>query len=360
MSSFRLIVAAAAVLLCGCGVFGGGEAAETPTVVSDDVTDGETSAGTDGINADCSLREVVCIGIVLGPGGIEERSLLDLVSDRQSAVASIELVSVSDTSQVELQLGAFIDQSVDLLVVGGAGTSELILEAAERNEELTFVSLGVVQSEDLGSDRANLIRVEIDMVDAAFTAGAAAALMSQSGKVGAVFGADTDPLTADLRLGWENGARFVNPEIELFTTFHPGGPALGFTDPAWGAETANGYVEAGVDVIFGAGAMTGNGALVESARLSGAESATPRCIGAFAEQWVATPEARPCLLSSVAIDIETPLADLLDGFIDGDDLSGEVAAVTSLSRLRDVPDGIAEQIDQISFQIAQGGIETRN
>lgn len=342
------------LVLASCGLFGDERTSETPTVVDED-GNGSTGSAAAG---DCADQEIVCVGIVLGPGGIEARNLEDMAAGARDLVDSLELVAADDTSQVGLQLGTFVDASVDLIVVGGADTGDQLIEAAERSPELTFVSLGTIERDRDGDVPANLVSVEIDSVDTAFLAGATAGLLTETGKIGAVLGSDVDDEMTDIRAGWEAGARFVNPEIELFTAFHPGGTALGFTDPAWGAETARSQIDAGVDVLVGAGGMTGNAALVEAARSADGEGEGVRCVGAFADALARVPEAQPCVFTSILVDVEEPLADLIERFADGDELSGTVEVPAYLAPFKGVSDEISEQADQLSFQIAQGGIDT--
>ena len=59
--------------------------------------------------------------------------------------------------------------------------------------------------------------------------------------------------------GYELGAKYINPDIEVTTTYHPGGLDKAFSDPEWGASTARQALDQGADVIFGAGGNTGNG-----------------------------------------------------------------------------------------------------
>ena len=53
----------------------------------------------------------------------------------------------------------------------------------------------------------------------------------------------------------------------------------------------------GADIIFGAGGNTGNGALQEVAKASGAGT-DKFCIGVDTDQWDTVPAAQPCLVTS--------------------------------------------------------------
>ena len=70
--------------------------------------------------------------------------------------------------------------------------------------------------------------------------------------------------------GYVAGAMSVNADINVISTYHPGEISQAFVDPEWGAATAKQALDQGADVIFGAGGITGNGALQEIATADGA------------------------------------------------------------------------------------------
>ena len=88
------------------------------------------------------------------------------------------------------------------------------------------------------------------------------------------------PLSGQLKEGYEAGAKATDPNINVISTYHPGGIDVAFTDPEWGGATAAQTIDQGADVIFGAGGSTGNGALEETATRDGLW-----CIGVDVDQW---------------------------------------------------------------------------
>ncbi len=98
---------------------------------------------------------------------------------------------------------------------------------------------------------------------AGYLAGTLAALMSDSGVVGAVGGIDVPPVVRFMD-GYHNGARCAAPATTVLITY-----TSSFVDPALGAQTAQAQMLLGADVIFGVGAATGNGAIL-TATQSGA------------------------------------------------------------------------------------------
>ena len=105
---------------------------------------------------------------------------------------------------------------------------------------------------------------------AGFMAGALAGLLTKTNTVAAVLGTDKIPPVVAYKVGYENGAKHTNPNVKLLSTYHPGGLDKAFIDPEWGAQTSKQALDNGADVVFGAGGKTGNGALEEVAKKSGA------------------------------------------------------------------------------------------
>jgi basic membrane protein A len=93
-----------------------------------------------------------------------------------------------------------------------------------------------------------------------------AALASKTGKVGFVGGMDI-PLIRRFQCGYEQGAKYVNPKIEVTGNMTGTTPAA-WGDPARGAELAKAQFAKGVDVVFAAAGGTGSG-VYQAAKDSG-------------------------------------------------------------------------------------------
>jgi basic membrane protein A len=99
--------------------------------------------------------------------------------------------------------------------------------------------------------------------EGSFLVGMLAALASKSGKVGFVGGMDI-PLVRKFLCGYEQGARFVNPGVQVLSAMAGATPAA-WTDPARGGELARGQIARGVDVVFAAAGTTGLGIMQAAA-----------------------------------------------------------------------------------------------
>jgi basic membrane protein A and related proteins len=102
--------------------------------------------------------------------------------------------------------------------------------------------------------------------EASFLAGMLAAMASRSGKVGFVGGMDI-PLVRRFSCGYEQGAKYANPDIEVRVTMIGATPAA-WTDPQRGAELAKAQLAQGVDVIFSAAGTSGLG-IMQAAKDAG-------------------------------------------------------------------------------------------
>ena len=152
-------------------------------------------------------------------------------------------------------------------------------------------------------------------------------------------------------------AAYIDPALNVISTYHPGGLDVAFTDPEWGASTARQAIDQGADIVFGAGGKTGNGALIE---VAGSEGIF--CIGVDTDQWETVPEAHPCLVSS-AMKLITPgvfnLIKLSDegNFPDGN-FVGEVGLAPFHDFEDEVDQAIKDQLETIDAGLKDGSIST--
>ena len=113
-------------------------------------------------------------------------------------------------------------------------------------------------------------------------------------------------------------------------------------DPEWGAATAKQAIDQGADVIFGAGGLTGNGALQEVATQSGVY-----CIGVDSDQWNTVPAARPCLISSAMKLITPAVADLISKAKSGSFKGGNVFGAAGLAPFHDFENDIPKPLKDL-------------
>jgi len=108
-------------------------------------------------------------------------------------------------------------------------------------------------------DLPNVQSIVFKEHEGSFLVGMAAAMASKSGKIGFVGGMDI-PLIRKFAVGYEEGAKYINPKIEIFQNMTGTTPAA-WNDPTRGGELARSQFDRGADVIYAAAGATGLGVL---------------------------------------------------------------------------------------------------
>ena len=301
------------------------------------------------------------VGLVTDVGRINDRSFNQ--SAWEGVLAAQEALGLSDddVKYIETQdakdyadnMQQFIDAGYDAIVTVGFALGEATIAAAQENPDIMFIGVDQFQGETL----PNVAGLVFHEDQSGFLAGALAAGLTESGTIAAVLGTDLVPPVVAFKEGYEAGAKYLNPDINVISTFHPGELSQAFTDPEWGAATAKQAIDQGADVVFGAGGMTGNGALQEVAANEGLF-----CIGVDTDQWETVPAAQPCLVSSAMKLITPGVADLLAKVADGTFEGGNVFGGAGLAPFHDfedmVPQELKDQLAEIDAGLADGSITT--
>jgi basic membrane protein A len=93
--------------------------------------------------------------------------------------------------------------------------------------------------------------------EGSFLVGMLAAMASKSGKVGFVGGMDI-PLIRRFECGYEQGAKYANPQVEVLQNMTGTTPSA-WNDPGRGGELTKSQFDRGVDVVYAAAGNTGLG-----------------------------------------------------------------------------------------------------
>jgi basic membrane protein A len=299
------------------------------------------------------------IGLVTDVGRVNDRSFNQSAWEGvRQAGAALGLTEDVDFKYIETQdakdyadnIQQFIDNGYNVVVTVGFALGEATTAAATANPDVYFIGIDQFQ----GAALPNLTGLVFAEDQSGFLAGALAAQMSKTGTIGAVLGTDLVPPVVAFKEGYELGAKYINPDINLIATYHPGEISQAFTDPEWGAATAKQALDQGADVIFGAGGSTGNGALQEVAAAAGAGTDL-FCIGVDTDQWETLPAAHPCLISS-AMKLITPSVVELIGMYgaDGTMTSGNFFGGAGLAPFHDFEDKIPQEVKDKLAEIDAG------
>lgn len=326
---------------------------------SDSETTSDTSAAAPTKPANCETPENFCVGLVTDVGKIDDKSFNQSAYEglKQSVSthgALIDFIETTDSKDYATNLQQFVDQKFDVVVSVGFALGEATAKAATENPGMKFIGVDQFQAKEI----ANMTGLIFNEDKAGFLAGALAGLVTKSNKVGAVLGTNLVPPVVAYKEGYEAGAKYSNPKVSVKSTYHPGGLDVAFTDPAFGADTAKQLLDQGIDVIFGAGGNTGNGALAEVAKKGGAAF----CIGVDSDQWDTVPEAQPCLITSAMKLITPGVLDLVgqakDGSIKGGNFVGDVGLAPYHDFDSTIPADVKQKIADLTPKVVSGEVPT--
>jgi basic membrane protein A len=309
--------------------------------------------------ADCPKPEVLCMGLVTGLAGIDDMSFNQsawegvLKAQGEKVVDWVRSIETVDAKDYDQNIATLAEAGYDIIVTSGEQYAEATTNAAKNFPGTLFIGVDQLQGEVL----PNLVGLVFHEDQSGFLAGALAAQMTKTSIVAGVFGTDLVPAVVALKEGYEAGAKYINPNISIISTYYPNGSEETFSAPRWGASTAAQAIQSGADVIFGAGDMTGNGALIETASHPGLY-----CIGADSDQWQTVPAAHPCLISSAMKLITPGVFDIIKLAKEGAFPTGNYYGASGLAPYHDfdsvIPLTVKDKINQIDAGLNSGSITT--
>ena len=259
---------------------------------------------------DCKSADVFCVGLVTDVGKIDDKSFNQSAWEgvkqaEKDLGAKVQYIETTDAKDYDKNIATFGDAGYDVVVTVGFALGEATAKAATTYANTKFI--GVDQFQDTTKTvPANLVGLNFPEDQAGFLVGALAAQMSTSKKIGAVCGTDAVPPVWRYGEGYKAGAAYIDPKVEVTVVYHNDvGFDKTFVDPEWGANTANSMIDKGVDVVFGAGGKTGNGAVTAAAQKG------VYAIGVDSDQYFTLPEAAKQMLSSAMKPETEPVAAVL-------------------------------------------------
>jgi basic membrane protein A len=164
---------------------------------------------------------------------------------------------VTNEGQREQALANMARRGVTIVVAIGFSQRAPVEIVAKQYPNVKFTIIDAVV------DLPNVQSVVYREQEGAFLVGLLAAMKSKTGKIGFVGGMDI-PLIRKFALGYEEGARFANPKIEVLQNMTGTTPAA-WADPTRGAELARSQFDRGADIVFAAAGTTGLGVLQAAA-----------------------------------------------------------------------------------------------
>lgn len=315
---------------------------------------------------DCSLPDVFCVGLVTDVGKVDDKSFNQssweaVKQAKDDLDAYVKYIETTDSKDYDKNIATFGDAKYDVIVTVGFNLSEATLKNAKLYPDIKFIGIDQFQEwpydDDATNDVANLIGLNFPEDIAGFLVGALGAQMTETGKLGAVCGTDAVPPVWRFGEGFKAGAAYINPDVEVTVVYHSDvGFDKTFIDPEWGKTTAISMIDKGVDVIFGAGGKTGNGAL------GGAAEKGVYAIGVDTDQYYTVTEAQKAMLSS-AIKLITPgtfnlIKMAKEGTMPNGNFTGEAGYAPFHDFEDEVPAEVKAKMEEIAKMLKDGTLKT--
>ncbi len=196
------------------------------------------------------------VGLVLDRGGKDDKSFNTSAYEGATAAKKklgvfLKYVEAPDDNAYETQLRAFAQRDFDLIIGIGFAQKEAIKKVAAQFPQKHFAIV------DAQIDAPNVRCLMFEEHEGAYLVGAIAAMTSKTGAIGFVGGMDI-PLIRRFAMGYEAGAKKINPQIKVMANY------VGVTSEAWnnppkGKELAVAQYNGGADIIFAAAGASGLG-----------------------------------------------------------------------------------------------------
>ncbi len=253
------------------------------------------------------------------------------------AVVSEETTDGTESNREEL-LKSLAEDS-DLVIAVGFSFESSIKKVATANPDTNFAGIDILQRDNSPANFASLVFNE---AEGSFLVGVAAALKSETGKVGFIGGvcATSDRLIEKFEAGFVAGVlamvKEINKNMELETAYlsqfsdpqNPDGPPdiSGFFSPDKAREVAEGMFNGGSDIVFHAAGSSGAG-LFEAAREFSEREGNSKvwAIGVDSDQYNTADEpVREYILTSMLKRVDTAVYNIVKAQRDGEFSGGTV------------------------------------
>ena len=335
-------------------------AAPAPTQAAASVATQAPTTAPASSSSDCSLK----IGYVSDVGKINDQSFNQAswtgVQEGAKALGLSEncysFIETADSADYETNINSFVKEGYSLIVTSGFAMGQATRKVAQENPKVLFIGIDQQQVDENNNPAPldNVVGLNFHEDIGGFLAGAAAGLMTKSNVVGGVFGCQFIPAVARYEVGYHNGVTYVNPDAKIIDVYHPGSIDQCFSDASFGSETAQSFIDQGADVVYGAGGLTANGALITACN-KGA-----MVIGTDMDQFNTLPEVKDCILSSALKDIVTGVQDLIVAADKGTFKGGDTFGPSTLAPFHNldskVPADVKAKLADIAQKLTSGEI----
>lgn len=277
---------------------------------------------------------------------------------------NVEIKNLEGTTADEWRtnLLAACEDGYDLVICSSSNLQEYLEEFAPEYPDTKFAIIDTTVEAD------NVVSISFAQNQGSFLAGAAAALFTSHSEIdgvnddaviGWVGGMDI-PVLHDFLVGYEQGAKYINPDITVLSSF-----AGTWNDPLKGKELTLAQYQQGADIVMNVASGTGPG-ILEAAKEAGKYA-----IGVDLNQDNDQPGA---VLTSMVKRVDTACYSVIKSVAEGTfkggevsylDLAAEGVSLTDFSVIKEhlgdqFPEDILTKLEEIQEKIVSGEIVVEN
>lgn len=262
----------------------------------------------------------------------------------------------------EANLISACEDDYDLIIGASSNIADFIQEHGPNYPDKMFAVI------DTTVDLPNVQSISFAQNEGSFLAGAAAALFTQHTEIegvndkaiiGWVGGMDI-PVLHDFYTGYEQGAKYINPDIQILQSF-----AGSWTDPLKGKELTLAQFDQGADIVMNVASGTGPG-ILEAAKEAGKYA-----IGVDLDQDNDQPGS---VLTSMVKRVDSAVYLTIQSAVEGDFQGGSTkylslaengVSLTDFSVMKEhlgdkFPQEIVDKVDELAKKIIDGEIKVDN
>ncbi len=276
--------------------------------------------------------------------------------------AEVKTLEGTEPTEWEQNFVSACEAGYDLVICSSSNFEEYMKKYCASYPNVKFAII------DTNVPGDNITSISFAQNQGSFLAGAAAAMfttmtdikgVNDKKIIGWVGGMDI-PVLHDFYVGYEQGAKYIDPEIEILQAF-----AGTWNDPLKGKELTLGFYDLGADIVMNVASGTGNGVL------EGAKEAGHYAIGVDLNQDGDQPGAvLTSMLKRVDTACYTVIKQVVDGTFQGGttqylDLAVGGVSLTDMSTIKDTigedaVKTILTKIEELSAKVTSGEIVVNN
>ena len=270
------------------------------------------------------------VGIIYDAEGKGDKSFNDSAYEgikkaQEELGAAISEKTTDGTEPNREELIRSLAADNDLVIAVGFSFDRSIKKGAAEDPGTNFAGVDIQQGDDPPANFASLLFNE---AEGSFLVGAAAALTTETDKVGFIGGvcATPDKLIEKFEAGFIAGAKTVNLNITVETEYLSDWDNLaGFGDVAGGKRVALRMFEEGADVVFHAAGGSGAGLFEAAEEFSEAEETKVWAIGVDSDQYQTAGESvREYILTSMLKRVDVAVYNIIEAQKNGEFSGGPV------------------------------------